>query len=146
MIVRHQACQCFSIGPRFVKNGCALALRDRSAVWIDCDRCLAFGEHERRPDIVALVFGGPSPNTWLVAEMKSKAADGRAIVRQLQAGADVVAAHEDFAFESAPDRLEAVVLHGSGLKTAARDSIARSRIRYMGHSVGIRTARCGGTM
>lgn len=127
-----------------MKHDCSLVLPDRSTLFIDCDQCAAFPDEAQRPDLVALVGeSDPATYRWLVIEMKAKAGDGAKIVRQLQAGADVIAEHSLFARASSPRFVEGFVLHGRGIKTAAITVINNSGIRFKGSRGRIRVGRCG---
>jgi hypothetical protein len=115
-----------------------------TAVCIDCDRCNSFPENSNRPDLIALVVDTHSGlGRWIVVEMKTKASDGQAILRQIQAGVDAIETDPRFALADPPSRVEALVLHARGIKAVALDVIKKGGIRFRGQPVRIRTARCG---
>ena len=107
-----------------------LSLPDQGALCISCDDCTCFpeGDRQKKPDFVVLYCPDkpPSPR-WYIIEMKGSVSSIGDIVKQIQAGADVVQASPCFKVTSRDCQLFPIVVHSGGLRTA---DFLQKRIRF----------------
>lgn len=75
--------------------------------------------------------------------MKTKVQDAKHVAEQLQAGADAIRDRPMFALDSQPTKLEPVVLHAKGMKSAEASIMNRLSVRFGGKKLPIRVAGCG---
>jgi hypothetical protein len=120
---RAPACKCVVGRCRRNDSECALDLRGRITLCLDCDRCAAFRvdrDGQRLPDFVILVAEDDTiPLAWCVVEMKRGATDPGNIRTQLQAGADIVRTAAEFRLDPPPTVLLPLFLHSAeGFRTA----------------------------
>lgn len=126
------------------RDGCRVSLEGVPSRRVVVDTDKAFPAHEiegNRCDYV-LFFANPATNTLLAVpiELKSGGVDSASEVsEQLQGGAD-------FAERFAPEVIESlclpVLFHGRKIHEKQRKTLNRSKVRFRGRQLTIKTARC----
>jgi hypothetical protein len=140
----HTSCNPSCIMQRCNKEGCTFNLPTQQAISIDCDLCKSFpnAEGEQKPDFIVLYIE-KEPSYWFVLEMKSRVSHAESIVKQLQAGADVIQNSPYFKLKNSPQRLVPVLLRGRGIHANDIQILNSRRISFAGRKLPIRTKRCG---
>lgn len=145
----HTACKPSCLTRRCRNGDCTLTLpRDRT-ICIDCDACSSFrrGPGEKKPDFVILhAQTDPVKRWWIVVEMKSRLSSADDIVRQLQAGADIIQNDSNFRFRDSPSRLIPIIVHGRGAHTAEVTTLRRRRVSFAGKPWPILSKHCGANL
>jgi len=140
--VLHGSCNPTCITTRCRKHRCVLLLPRQGTLCVECDGCGAFPTQGTKPDFILLYAEtNSSPACWFVVEMKGRVHHPRAIVRQLQTGADAIQNDHHFKVPQSPTILVPIVLHEGHIHAADFDIL--KSVSYLGKSCFIRTKRCG---
>lgn len=143
---RHAPCGCLtgnSANGIIRKHGCRLTI-DGLRVATDCDRCAAFGEDEKRPDIIAIQCCDSNDDyRWLVIEIKGVMdTDAR---KQAQAGLNAIGGDELFGLSVKRARV-CFAFKTRDLRRAADRQQLRKPFKWGESTVPVLVRRCDSTI
>jgi len=143
---RHEQCDCL-VGNTsdgiVTKHQCRLEI-DGLQIGIDCDKCRAFSENERRPDFIAIqTVDSTSSPRWLVVEIKGvMKLDAR---EQAEGGLQTILEHDMFRSGIQRARVCFAFKQRDLRQTADRDMLRRP-FKLRGKEVPVLVIRCGKTI
>ena len=124
------------------RDGCRVSLKDvpRERIVIDADKAFeVHGQSGKRCDFILFVLGSGRKLITAPIELKSGGVDVSGALEQLQEGAT-------FAERFAPTESEAVcrpvLFHGSRIHPRDRNKLNRTKIRFRGMDLTVKTSRC----
>ena len=124
------------------RDGCDVDLTDvpPARVIVDADKAFpAHGRKGRRCDFILFMDRGGRPLLAAPIELKSGRGGASRVAEQLQGGADFAACFDS---RQSADCVP-VLIHSKRLHSTERGKLNREKIAFRGHSLTIRTARCG---
>jgi hypothetical protein len=126
------------------KRSCTIIVPPINTVIIDCDRCDAFQQDERRPDFI--VFYDDISNHrqwWLIVEIKGRLKSAKNVLQQLESGASVIEHHRLYHLPQVRSRYLIPLTLFDG-QTRAEDFTLydRKRIRFFGENYPAIAMRC----
>lgn len=143
---RHAQCECLigdTMNGVVNKHGCRLTIHGLQ-IATDCDRCRAFDDNTKKPDIVAIQRCGSSDDyRWLVVEIKGVMdTDAR---RQAESGLETIAKHGLFAVSIKRARV-CFAFKQRDLRRTADQQKLRKSFKWRGTTVPVLVRRCGRTI
>ena len=101
---------------------------------MDCDKCPSFNQNESKPDYIGIREGETvSQSHWFVVEMKTNVSSVNSVLRQIEAGVDMIQNSPSFQFSGSPTKVIGIVVHRR--RGAKADDLKRHRITYGGKRI-----------
>ena len=125
------------------RDGCRVYLQGvpRGRVVVDVDKAFeAHGGEGKRCDFIVFLPGADGKLIAAPIELKSGRFDVSDALEQLQKGAEFA---EQFAPGASETVCRPILIHGKSIRPKARKALERSKIRFGGLALTVKTKRCG---